>query len=129
MLIPFFSYKSRTNKQAAPTLGTWQAAALQSAQSKMACLLQLPQQGNAMESCFVKARANRRKTVLARVQATLKPTKETRKDHPTAWQAFSRNLLTYLLTYLPTNLVSQTNLVKVLTIQACITFVQNLGQT
>ena len=31
----------------------------------------------------MKARANRRKTVLARVQATLKPTKETRKDYPT----------------------------------------------
>ena len=63
----------------------WQAAAFQSAQSKIACLLQLPQQGNAKKSCFVKACANRRKTVLARVQATLKPTKETHKDYPIAW--------------------------------------------
>ena len=68
-----------------PLLARGKLAALQSAQSKMACLLQLSQQGNARESCFVKARANRRKTVLARVQATLKPTKETRKDYPTAW--------------------------------------------
>ena len=36
-------------------------------------------------SSFVKALTNQRKTVLARAQATLKPTKETRKDHPTAW--------------------------------------------
>ena len=37
------------------------------------------------QSSFVKALTNQRKTVLARAQATLKPTKETRKDHPTAW--------------------------------------------
>ena len=37
------------------------------------------------QSSFVKALTNQRKTVLARVQATLKQTKETRKDHPTAW--------------------------------------------
>ena len=76
----------------------------------MACLLQLPQEGTAKKSYFVKAHANRRKTILARVQATSKPTKETRKDYPIQPGRPSREtyLLTYLLTYLPTNLVSQT---------------------
>ena len=78
----------------------------QSAQSKMACLLQLSQQGNAKESCFVEARTNRRKIVLARVQATLKPTKELVR---TILQPGRPSQETYLLTYLLTNQLSQSD--------------------
>ena len=79
----------------------WQAAALQPAQSKIACLLQLPQRGNGKKSCFVKARTNRRKTILARVQATLNRLKKLVRTILQSGRP-SRE------TYLATNLVSQT---------------------
>ena len=85
-------------------LGTWQASALQ-----LACAIKnglFVAIASARECVLRESSCKSEKTILARVQVTLKPTKETREDYNL--QPGRPSEETYLLTYLPTNLLSQT---------------------